>query len=42
MYGRLYLGVGRGAFPFEMERMGVPMAEHASVLTKALTFFRHC
>ena len=25
--GRLYLGVGRGAFPFEMERMGVPMAE---------------
>ena len=25
--GRLMLGVGRGAFPFEMERMGVPMSE---------------
>ncbi len=25
--GRLYLGVGRGAFKFEMERMGVPMEE---------------
>lgn len=25
--GRLMLGVGRGAFPFEMERLGVPMAE---------------
>ena len=25
--GRLMLGVGRGAFAYEMERMGVPMAE---------------
>ena len=25
--GRLFLGVGRGAFPFEMERLGVPMDE---------------
>ena len=25
--GRLFLGVGRGAFKFEMERMGVPMEE---------------
>ena len=25
--GRLMLGVGRGAFGFEMERLGVPMAE---------------
>lgn len=25
--GRLMLGVGRGAFAFEMERLGVPMAE---------------
>ena len=25
--GRLYLGVGRGAFKYEMERMGVPMEE---------------
>ncbi|MEM7074427.1 MAG: LLM class flavin-dependent oxidoreductase [Pseudomonadota bacterium] len=25
--GRLLLGVGRGAFPFEMERLGVPMDE---------------
>ncbi len=25
--GRLMLGVGRGAFPFEMERLGVPMDE---------------
>ena len=25
--GRLQLGVGRGAFPFEMERLGVPMDE---------------
>ncbi|WP_371223470.1 LLM class flavin-dependent oxidoreductase [Roseovarius sp. 2305UL8-3] len=25
--GRLMLGVGRGAFPFEMERFGVPMDE---------------
>lgn len=25
--GRMYLGVGRGAFAFEMERLGVPMAE---------------
>lgn len=25
--GRLYLGVGSGAFAFEMERLGVPMAE---------------
>ena len=23
--GRLMLGLGRGAFPYEMERMGVPM-----------------
>ena len=25
--GRLMLGVGRGAFPYEMERLGVPMEE---------------
>lgn len=25
--GRLFLGVGRGAFPYEMERLGVPMDE---------------
>ncbi|MGI9409885.1 MAG: LLM class flavin-dependent oxidoreductase [Hyphomicrobiaceae bacterium] len=25
--GRLLLGVGRGAFPFELERLGVPMEE---------------
>ena len=25
--GRLLLGVGRGAFPYEMERLGVPMNE---------------
>ena len=25
--GRLMLGVGRGAFPYEMERLGVPMKE---------------
>lgn len=25
--GRLYLGVGRGAFAYEMERLGVPMQE---------------
>ena len=25
--GRLFLGVGRGAFKFEMERLGVPMEE---------------
>lgn len=42
--GRLYLGVGRGAFAFEMERMGVPMAEtrerfdeSLAVLQKLLT-----
>lgn len=34
--GRLYLGVGRGAFEYEMERMGVPMAETQARFNEAL------
>ena len=33
--GRLYLGVGRGAFKFEMERMGGPMEETRERLDEA-------
>lgn len=34
--GRLLLGVGRGAFKFEMERMGVPMDETQSRFNESL------
>lgn len=34
--GRLLLGVGRGAFPFEMERLGVPMEETRERFDEAL------
>lgn len=34
--GRLYLGVGRGAFEYEMERMGVPMAETQARFNESL------
>ena len=34
--GRLLLGVGRGAFPYEMERFGVPMAETQARFNESL------
>jgi len=34
--GRLLLGVGRGAFAYEMERLGVPMAETRSRFDESL------
>ncbi|MGO1119330.1 LLM class flavin-dependent oxidoreductase [Rhodovibrionaceae bacterium A322] len=34
--GRLMLGVGRGAFPYEMERCGVPMAETQKKFNESL------
>ena len=34
--GRLYLGVGRGAFAFEMERLGVPMDETQARFNESL------
>jgi len=34
--GRLYLGVGRGAFRFEMERLGVPMDETQARFNESL------
>ncbi len=38
--GRLVLGVGRGAYAFEMERMGVPMAESRERFDEALDVLR--
>ncbi len=34
--GRLYLGVGRGAFKYEMERMGVKMEETRAIFDESL------
>ena len=34
--GRLYLGVGRGAFRYEMERLGVPMEETQARFNESL------
>ncbi len=34
--GRLYLGVGRGAFKYEMERMGISMDETRSIFNESL------
>jgi len=34
--GRLYLGVGRGAFEYEMERLGVPMEETRARFNESL------
>lgn len=34
--GRLYLGVGRGAFKYEMERLGVPMDETQARFNESL------
>jgi len=35
-YGRLYLGVGRGAFRYEMERLGVPMEQTQARFNESL------
>ena len=34
--GRLLLGIGRGAFPYEMERLGVPMEETQARFNESL------
>lgn len=39
--GRLLVGVGRGAFPYEMERMGVPMDETRSRFDESLDVLTH-
>ncbi len=38
--GRLWLGVGRGAFKYEMERLGVPMAETRARFDESLDVLR--